>query len=180
MPVSMLDPSVTLSATATATPLGDPIEVAALTKAFQAGTSDKQFCAVGSVKSNIGHLDVSAGIVGLIKTALSLKHGVIPASLHFTAPNPQIDFASTPFYVNSKLTEWPRTGAPRRAGVSAFGVGGTNVHVVLEEAPPVETREANTQASELLIVSARSETAPGRSAHQSRRSSALESSGVAG
>ena len=143
----------------TATPLGDPIEVAALTKAFQASTSDKQFCAVGSVKSNIGHLDVGAGIVGLIKTALSLKHGVIPASLHFTAPNPQIDFASTPFYVNSKLTEWPRTGGPRRAGVSAFGVGGTNVHMVLEEAPAVETREANPQASELLVVSARSEAA---------------------
>jgi amino acid adenylation domain-containing protein len=141
----------------TATPLGDPIEVAALTKAFQASTSDKQFCAVGSVKSNIGHLDVGAGIVGLIKTALSLEHGVIPATLHFTAPNPQIDFASTPFYVNSKLTEWPRAGGPRRAGVSAFGVGGTNVHMILEEAPAVETREANPRASELLIVSARSE-----------------------
>src|SRR6202023_1717426 len=105
----------------TATPLGDPIEVAALTKAFQASTSERQFCAVGSVKSNIGHLDVAAGVVGLIKTALSLKHGLIPATLHFTAPNPQIDFAATPFYVSSKRTEWPRTGGPRRAGVSAFG-----------------------------------------------------------
>ena len=123
----------------TATPLGDPIEVAALTKAFQASTSDRQFCAVGSVKSNIGHLDAGAGVVGLIKTALSLKHGVIPATLHFTAPNPQIDFAATPFYVNSKLTEWPRGAGPRRAGVSAFGVGGTNVHVVLEEAPGQES-----------------------------------------
>ena len=164
----------------TATPLGDPIEVAALTKAFQATTSDKQFCAVGSVKSNIGHLDVGAGVVGLIKTALSLKHGVLPPSLHFTAPNPQIDFASTPFYVNSKLTEWPRHGGPRRAGVSAFGVGGTNVHLVLEEAPSAEVSVAfgtarlapaagalpavdgsdvAPQASELLVVSARSEAA---------------------
>ena len=176
----------------TATPLGDPIEVAALTKAFQATTSDKQFCAVGSVKSNIGHLDAGAGVVGLIKTALALEHGVIPPSLHYTAPNPQIDFASTPFYVNSKLAEWPRTGAPRRAGVSAFGVGGTNVHVVLEEAPAdqtsfasatgwhsgagpaaahagasaiagtaelVEASQATPHASEVLVVSARSESA---------------------
>src|SRR6202035_555475 len=126
----------------TATPLGDPIEIAALTKAFQASTSERQFCAVGSVKSNIGHLDAGAGVVGLIKTALSLQHGLIPATLHFTTPNPQIDFASTPFYVSSKLTEWPRTEGPRRAGVSAFGVGGTNVHMVLEEPPATEAREA--------------------------------------
>ena len=150
----------------TATPLGDPIEVAALTKAFQASTSDRQFCAVGSVKSNIGHLDAGAGVVGLIKTALALKHGVIPATLHFTAPNPQIDFAATPFYVNSKLTEWPRGAGPRRAGVSAFGVGGTNVHVVLEEAPGqgvgalrAEAGDATPVPSELLVVSARSEAA---------------------
>ncbi|MDB6161630.1 MAG: amino acid adenylation domain protein, partial [Gammaproteobacteria bacterium] len=143
----------------TATPLGDPIEVAALTKAFQASTSERQFCAVGSVKSNIGHLDVGAGVVGLIKTALSLKQGVIPATLHFTAPNPQIDFASTPFYVSSKLTEWPRADGPRRAGVSAFGVGGTNVHVVLEEPPGTEAREAPPRSSELLVISARSDAA---------------------
>ena len=143
----------------TATPLGDPIEIAGLTKAFQASTSERQFCAVGSVKSNIGHLDAGAGVVGLIKTALALKHGSIPASLHFNSPNPQIDFAATPFYVSSKLSEWPRTGGPRRAGVSAFGLGGTNVHVVLEEAPAVEARETNSQASELLILSARSESA---------------------
>jgi amino acid adenylation domain-containing protein len=143
----------------TATPLGDPIEVAALTKAFQASTSDRQFCAVGSVKSNIGHLDAGAGVVGLIKTALSLKHGQIPPTVHFTAPNPQIDFASTPFYVSSKLTEWPRGDGPRRAGVSAFGVGGTNVHVVLEEAPSSDAREAPPQVSELLVLSARSESA---------------------
>ena len=143
----------------TATPLGDPIEVAALTKAFQASTSERQFCAVGSVKSNIGHLDVGAGVVGLIKTALSLKHGLIPPTVHFTTPNAQIDFASTPFYVSSKLTEWPRTDGPRRAGVSAFGVGGTNVHMVLEEPPGTEAREAPPRASELLVLSARSEAA---------------------
>ena len=142
----------------TATPLGDPIEIAALTKAFQATTSDRQFCAVGSVKSNIGHLDAAAGVVGLIKTALSLRHGLIPASLHFESPNPQIDFAATPFFVNSKLREWPRGEDPRRAGVSAFGVGGTNVHVVLEEPPALTAQDAST-ASELLVVSARTETA---------------------
>ncbi|MFL6604095.1 MAG: amino acid adenylation domain-containing protein [Steroidobacteraceae bacterium] len=142
----------------TATPLGDPIEVAALTKAFQANTSERQFCALGSVKSNIGHLDVGAGVVGLIKTALSLQHGLIPATLHFTAPNPQIDFAATPFYVNSKLTKWAPSG-PRRAGVSAFGVGGTNVHLVVEEPPSTEAREAPPRTSELLVVSARSEAA---------------------
>src|SRR5262249_15121444 len=95
---------------------------------------------------------------GLIKTALSLQHGVIPATLHFTAPNPQIDFGSTPFYVNAKLREWPRSEGPRRAGVSAFGVGGTNVHLVLEE-PPADPREAPAMTSELLVVSARSEAA---------------------
>jgi amino acid adenylation domain-containing protein len=145
----------------TATPLGDPIEITALTKAFQASTSDRQFCAVGSVKSNIGHLDAGAGVVGLIKTALSLQQGVIPATLHFTAPNPQIDFAATPFYVNAKLSEWPRGDEPRRAGVSAFGVGGTNVHVVLEEPPVSRDAATDTGASQLLVISARSEAAAG-------------------
>ncbi len=142
----------------TGTPLGDPIEVAALTQAFRASTSERQFCAVGSVKSNIGHLDAAAGVVGLIKAALSLQHELIPASLHFARPNPQIDFASTPFYVNAKLAEWPRGGQPRRAGVSAFGVGGTNVHVVLEEAPTKTARPAAPRSSQLLVVSAHSES----------------------
>jgi amino acid adenylation domain-containing protein len=143
----------------TATPLGDPIEVAALTKAFRTSTQERQFCALGSVKSNIGHLDAAAGVVGLIKTALALERGVLPASLHFVSPNPQIDFPSTPFYVNSKLTPWPRGETPRRAGVSAFGVGGTNVHVVLEEAPQLAEHASSGTASELLVLSARSETA---------------------
>jgi len=142
----------------TATPLGDPIEVAALTRAFAASTSERQFCALGSVKSNIGHLDAAAGVVGLIKTALALKHEVLPASLHYQRPNPQIDFPSTPFYVNSQLARWPRAAAPRRAGVSAFGVGGTNVHVVLEEAPP-PAGGSSRESAQLLVLSARTPTA---------------------
>jgi amino acid adenylation domain-containing protein len=120
----------------TATPLGDPIEVAALTKAFREGTKSRQFCAIGSVKTNVGHLDVAAGVTGLIKTSLALHHKVLPASLHFARPNPKLDLQNSPFYVNSRLQAWnalPDT--PRRAGVSSFGTGGTNAHVVLEEAP---------------------------------------------
>jgi len=143
----------------TATPLGDPIEVAALTKAFRASSQERQFCGLGSVKSNIGHLDAAAGVVGLIKTALSLERELIPASLHFESPNPQIDFASTPFYVSSKPMAWPRGEEPRRAGVSAFGVGGTNVHVVLEEAPAATESSAAAKTCELLVVSARTESA---------------------
>ena len=142
----------------TATPLGDPIEIAGLTKAFTAGTADLQFCAIGSVKGNVGHLDAAAGITGLIKTALSLQHGMLPASLHYQRANPQIDFAKTPFYVNASLTPWPAGATPRRAGVSAFGVGGTNVHVVLEEAP-VQERAAVSSESQLLVLSARSTAA---------------------
>jgi amino acid adenylation domain-containing protein len=142
----------------TATPLGDPIEIAALTKAFRGSCDARQFCAVGSVKSNIGHLDAAAGVVGLIKTALALHHELIPASLHYTSPNPQIDFAATPFYVNAKLSPWPRGAQPRRAGVSAFGVGGTNVHVVLEEAPAQAVR-ASSARPQLLVLSSRSEAA---------------------
>lgn len=121
----------------TATPLGDPIEIVALTKAFRQSTSSQKngFCAIGSVKTNIGHLDEAAGITGLIKTVLALKHKFIPASLHFKQPNPNIEFANSPFYVNTTLSEWQSKGTPRRAGVSSFGMGGTNCHVVLEEAP---------------------------------------------
>ena len=124
-----------LEAHGTGTPLGDPIEIAALTQAFRQGTEQQGFCAIGSVKTNIGHLDAAAGIASLIKTVLALKHGQIPASLHFQQPNPQIDFNHSPFYVNTALTDWPSGDSPRRAGVSSFGIGGTNVHVVLEEGP---------------------------------------------
>ncbi|HLM56821.1 MAG TPA: type I polyketide synthase [Pyrinomonadaceae bacterium] len=120
----------------TGTSLGDPIEVAALTQSFRAGTDKKGFCAIGSVKSNIGHLDAAAGVAGLIKAVLSLRHKEIPPSLFFDEPNPEIDFANSPFYVNAELSEWKAGETPRRAGVSSFGIGGTNAHVILEEAPP--------------------------------------------
>ncbi|HEY2737289.1 MAG TPA: type I polyketide synthase, partial [Thermoanaerobaculia bacterium] len=120
----------------TATPLGDPIEVAALTEAFRRGTDRTGFCLLGSVKTNLGHLDAAAGVTGLIKAVLALQHRQIPPSLHCTAPNPVIDFAASPFRVADRLTDWKAIGQPRRAGVSAFGIGGTNVHAVLEEAPP--------------------------------------------
>ncbi|MEG4499882.1 SDR family NAD(P)-dependent oxidoreductase [Microcoleus sp. F10-C6] len=119
----------------TGTPIGDPIEIAGLTKAFRTSTQKKGFCAIGSVKTNVGHLVWASGIAGLIKTVLALKHKLIPPSLHFEQPNPNIDFANSPFYVNTKLSEWKTNGTPRRAGVSSFGVGGTNAHVILEEAP---------------------------------------------
>ena len=144
----------------TATPLGDPIEVAGLTKAYRSSTSDLQFCALGSVKSNIGHLDAAAGVTGLIKTALSLKHQMLPPTLHYRHPNKQIDFSKTPFFVNDKLKSWPESSEPRRAGVSAFGVGGTNVHVVLEQAPAHdESVSAPQPGSQLMVLSARSAAA---------------------
>lgn len=147
-----------IEAHGTATPLGDPIEIAALTQAFRMQTDAKQFCAIGSVKSNFGHLIAAAGVTGLIKTALSLKHRQIPPTLHFTRPNPQIDFANSPFYVNAKLTEWPAGETPRRAGVSSFGVGGTNAHVVLEEAPELEP-SSPSRPRQLILLSAKTQTA---------------------
>jgi acyl transferase domain-containing protein len=119
----------------TATPVGDPIEVRALSRAFRRHTSDKGFCGIGSVKSNIGHTSAAAGVAGLIKTSLALHHRQLPATLHFKRPNPQIDFADSPFAVVDSLRPWHSDG-PRRAGVSAFGVGGGNAHIVLEEADP--------------------------------------------
>ncbi|HEU4964901.1 MAG TPA: amino acid adenylation domain-containing protein [Bacilli bacterium] len=119
----------------TGTKLGDPIEVGALSNVFGEETTRKQYCALGSVKTNIGHLDAAAGIAGLIKTALALHHRELPPSLHYRNPNPGIDFGNSPFYVNTELTPWAVSDGPRRAGVSSFGIGGTNAHVVLEEAP---------------------------------------------
>ncbi|HKQ08246.1 MAG TPA: condensation domain-containing protein [Blastocatellia bacterium] len=142
----------------TGTELGDPIEIAALTKAFRARTRRTGFCALGSVKTNIGHLDVAAGIAGLIKTVMALKHKMIPPSLHFTEPNPKIDFANSPFYVNTALREWSSEGRPRRAGVSSFGMGGTNAHIVLEEAPPPPP-PAPSRHWQLLLLSARTREA---------------------
>jgi natural product biosynthesis luciferase-like monooxygenase protein/amino acid adenylation domain-containing protein len=140
----------------TATPIGDPIELAALTQAFRVSSEKSNFCAVGSVKSNIGHLEAASGVAGLIKTTLALKHGKIPPTLHFQKPNPGLSIESSPFFVASKLMEWPASGAPHRAGVSSFGVGGTNAHVILEEAPAKATAPAPDRLVHLLAVSARS------------------------
>lgn len=150
----------------TGTPLGDPIEIAALTRAFRARahTLPAGTCAIGAVKSNIGHLESAAGIAGLIKTVLALKHRQIPPTLHFTRPNPAISFAQTPFYVNTHLSVWERGETPRRACVSAFGIGGTNAHVVVEEAPTFapEDRAANEPEADrpyVLPLSARDPSA---------------------
>jgi acyl transferase domain-containing protein len=125
-----------IEAHGTGTALGDPIEVAALTRAFGDGVRRTQACAIGSVKSNIGHLDAAAGVAGLIKATLALQHRQIPPSRHFTRPNPQIDFAHGPFFVPTRAMPWESAaGVPRRAAVSSLGIGGTNAHVVLEEAP---------------------------------------------
>lgn len=141
----------------TATALGDLVEIAALTKAFQTSTDKKQFCAIGSVKPNIGHLNSAAGIAGLVKTLLALRHKQIPPSLYFETPNPKIDFASSPFFVNNKLREWNSLGA-RRAGVSSFGFGGTNAHIVLEEAN-FASKETPKQKSQIIVLSAKTLTA---------------------
>ncbi len=148
-----------IEAHGTGTYLGDPIEIAALTKAFRTYTDQKGFCAIGSVKTNIGHLDAAAGIAGLIKTVLALKHKQIPASLHFEEPNPEIDFANTPFYVNNTLSEWKSSSHPRRAGVTSLGMGGTNAHVVLEETPVIESSSSDSRPRQLLLLSAKTETA---------------------
>ncbi len=145
----------------TGTPLGDPIEIAALTEAFRGATQATQFCALGSVKTNIGHADTAAGVAGLIKTVQALKHRQLPPSLHYSRPNPAIDFANSPFYVNHKLQAWPNGATPRRAGVSSFGIGGTNAHVVLEEAPPCAASSAS-RTWQLLPLSAKTPTALAR------------------
>ena len=137
----------------TGTALGDPVEIAALTQAFHADTQNNGFCAIGSVKSNIGHLDAAAGVTGLIKTILALRNGQLPPSLHYQRPNPKIDFAASPFFVNDKLADWKRGDTLRRAGVSSFGIGGTNAHVVVEEAPLAEPSSAATRPLHLLLLS---------------------------
>ncbi|MEH1828472.1 MAG: type I polyketide synthase [Nostoc sp.] len=142
----------------TGTAAGDPIEIAALTKAFRAFTQRNGFCAIGSVKPNIGHLDTAAGVASLIKTVLALKHKKIPPSLNFEVPNPEIDFANSPFYVNTKLTDWKTNNTPRRAGVSSLGFGGTNAHVILEEAPEIKYFD-NSRPWQLLLLSAKTDSA---------------------
>ena len=160
-----------IEAHGTGTTLGDPIEIAALTEAFRHDTNRHGYCAIGSVKTNVGHLDAAAGVTGLIKAALSVRDGVLPASLNFESPNPKIDFENSPFKVNTETRPWPPDAWPRRAGVSSFGIGGTNVHVVLEEPPssevirnqrpqnPLHERADPDQKARLLMLSAQNEAA---------------------
>jgi acyl transferase domain-containing protein/acyl carrier protein len=142
----------------TGTPVGDPIEIGALTRAFRLSTAKKSFCAVGSVKTNVGHLDPAAGVASLIKTVLALEHREIPPSLNCTTINPAIELDGSPFYVNTELTPWTVNHGSRRAGISGFGIGGTNVHLVLEEAPPVEMG-SDDRTHQLMVLSAKSSSA---------------------
>lgn len=142
----------------TGTPVGDPIEIAALTQAFRETSDQVGQCAIGSVKANIGHTDTAAGTAGLIKIALSLHNEKLPPSINYAAPNPACGFADSPFFVQQRLTNWHRSARPRRAGLSSLGVGGTNAHAVIEEAP-VRPAGSPSRPLQLLTVSARSATA---------------------
>ncbi|PEL52430.1 type I polyketide synthase [Bacillus wiedmannii] len=144
----------------TGTNIGDPIEIAALTEAFRIKTPKKGFCALGSVKTNIGHLDTAAGVVGLIKATLSLHHKLIPPTLNFEKANPQIDFDNSPFFVNTSLRPWVSNNSVRRAGISSFGMGGTNAHLILEEAPKLDLlTDRDVEDYELVTISANTESA---------------------
>ncbi|MBA3429722.1 MAG: aminotransferase class III-fold pyridoxal phosphate-dependent enzyme, partial [Actinobacteria bacterium] len=141
----------------TGTFLGDPIEVEALTRAYRADTDAVGYCGIGSVKTNIGHLDAGAGMAGVIKATLALESGEIPPSLNFSAPNPQIDFGASPFWVVDRLTAWPSELSPRRAAVSSFGLGGTNAHVILEQPPAADRSTPSTRDHQLFLLSGRTE-----------------------
>ncbi len=143
----------------TATPIGDPIEVEALTRVYRVFTQRRRYCAIGSIKGNFGHATTAAGIAGVLKVMMALRHRKIPPTLHFKKPNPRIDFASSPFFVNDRLIDWTPSGPVRRATVSSFGFCGTNAHVVLEEAPPDAGSSPPSRSAQLVLVSARSRTA---------------------
>ncbi|MEV0212977.1 SDR family NAD(P)-dependent oxidoreductase [Micromonospora sp. NPDC050695] len=143
----------------TGTAMGDPIEVAALSAVYSKDTDERGWCGIGSVKSNIGHLSQPSGIVSVIKTVLAMEHGLIPPTINFETPNPAVEFADTPFFVANTLTKWDADGGPRRAGVSSFGIGGTNAHVVLEEAPAAYRDDRRVRPAHLLQVSAATPTA---------------------
>ncbi|MFT5193588.1 MAG: amino acid adenylation domain-containing protein [Candidatus Promineifilaceae bacterium] len=148
-----------IEAHGTATPLGDPIEFAGLSRAFAGRSQSADKIVIGTVKGNIGHLDAAAGIAGVIKTALSLQNETIPPTLHYKQPNKEIDFENSPFYVTNKLTNWPQNRKnPRRAGVSSFGVGGTNAHLVMEETPELRPTSLS-RPRQLLLLSAKSASA---------------------
>ncbi len=142
----------------TATPLGDPIEIAALTRVFRESTERQGFCAIGALKANLGHMDAAAGVAGLIKTVLMLQHRQIPPLPGFRSANPRLGLEKSPFFVNTRLQDWKTDGTPLRAGVSAFGIGGTNAHVIVEE-PPARARTQASHRFQLLTVSAKSEPA---------------------
>jgi len=170
----------------TGTAVGDPIEIAALTSAFRETTQKRGYCAIGSVKTNIGHLDTAAGVASLIKATLCVYHGKIPPSLNFEKPNPLIDFAATPFFVNTKLRDFPEVkGQPRRASVNSLGVGGTNAHAIVQ-APPKAAANKTAKAAppaQLLVLSGRSRSVLDESAQRLlahlRENPALELSDVA-
>jgi acyl transferase domain-containing protein/acyl carrier protein len=147
-----------IEAHGTGTPLGDAVEIAALTQAFRVHTNKKTFCAIGSVKTNMGHADAAAGISSLLKTTLALKHKTLPPSINFKQNHPEIGFENTPFYVNESLREWKSETEPRRAGVSSFAMGGVNSHVVMEEAPACESG-SESRKWQLLLLSAKTDTA---------------------
>lgn len=147
----------------TATPMGDPIEIAAASKAYRVDTDKKQFCPIGSVKSNLGHLDTAAGVTSLIKAVLAIKNKTIPPSLHFQSPNPKLQLEDSPFYVPTESKPWESDGVARRAAISSFGIGGTNAHVIIEEAPTEEPEVKPEQRPlSLLTLSAKSEAALNR------------------
>ena len=158
--ISGVDPETIsyVEAHGTGTALGDPIEIAALSEAWGSPAERGQFCAIGSVKSNIGHLDAAAGVTGLIKVILALRHRQLPPSLHFEKPNPKLQIETTPYFVNDTLRDWKGDGQPLRAGVSSFGIGGTNAHLIVEEAPPTQP-SGPSRPWQLLLISARTDTA---------------------
>ncbi|HEX5404287.1 MAG TPA: type I polyketide synthase, partial [Pseudonocardiaceae bacterium] len=153
----------------TGTALGDPIEVAALSRAYGRTSDDTGWCAISSVKTNVGHMGHAAGAAGAIKTALSLENELIPPIIGFESPNPAIDFATSPFYVNTTLSAWKANGAPRRAGVSSFGMGGTNGHLIMQEAPRLPKERRDQRPTQLVQLSARTETALATAAQRMAR-----------
>ena len=164
--VSGIDPETIsyVEAHGTGTLVGDPIEITALTQAFRRYTEKRGFCAIGSLKSNIGHLGEAAGIASFIKTVLSLQHKQIPPSLHYETPNPRIDFEDSPFFVTATLRDWTTNGVARRAGVTSLGAGGTNCHVIVEEAPAALSSGPAIRPQQLLVLSAKTTTAVERAA----------------